>query len=678
MHIKKLTICVMTATLLLPTLIGINALTPGEPATNDFGPSIAAYNNEGPESAPGYVDPVGLAYPADPSNPLALVQRTGPMGPNLPIRAGMPSDVSFTEYLPQVMGSVHAGGIVLGAITDPSDLAGRTGPINISGTTGGSTGNPMYGSSGNPNGVPNGGLTDGWVRSLASPADNVNSANGYVRPMVPLKPQTKREFRGAWIATVSNIDWPSAKGMDSFFQRAEFTKMMNELYRMGMNAVIVQVRPVADAFYDSKLNPWTEYLSGKQGVPPDPYYDPLEFMIREARKRNMEFHAWVNPFRACLRATTDGLDPMHVAVLHPEWTVTYDGRMYLNPGIPEARQYVIDCIVEIVANYDVDAIHLDDYFYPYQATNQTFRDSEAYAKYGGGFASIDDWRRDNVDRFVCDLSKAIKAEKPHVKFGISPYGVWRNVSEDPTGSESTASQTAYDSLYADTRTWIREGWIDYVAPQIYWEFGRPAAPYEKMVDFWVNESRLNDNVHLYIGLAVYRIGSPNENAAWMDPNEVPYQMRYNAAFPEIKGNVFYSANQLIRNRLGFADRLKYDLHTSMALVPEMVWLNTGRLTEVESVTPRRLTQHNVSLTIKDSGNETAEYYVVYRGTALNGLDTEKPYSVVGVVRRNKSGPDTIYLDIGLLRGQTYIYAVTPMDRLFREGPISAKAQIELT
>lgn len=322
-------------------------------------------------------------------------------------------------------------------------------------------------------------------------------------PSLSASIEEKRQLRAAWIATVLNIDWPSKTGLSKDQQQAEFITLLDRLQAMGINAVIVQVRPTADAFYPSTLNPWSKYLTGTQGVSPD--YDPLAFMVQAAHKRNMEFHAWFNPYRVSMDTQLNALVPNHPARQNPDWVVSYGGKLWYDPGIPQVRSHIVDTIKEVVRNYDIDAVHFDDYFYPYP-DGTDFPDEQTYLTYGkASFPNKADWRRDNVNRLVKEVNAQIKQLKPHVKFGISPFGIWRNKSTDPSGSDTSGFQ-AYDSLYADARTWIRQGWIDYIAPQIYWNIGFPAAAYEKLVPWWANEVK-GRATHLYIGHAVYKVGS---------------------------------------------------------------------------------------------------------------------------------------------------------------------------
>ncbi|MFC4600751.1 family 10 glycosylhydrolase [Cohnella hongkongensis] len=362
--------------------------------------------------------------------------------------------------------------------------------------------------------------------------------------------ENEESLRGAWVSTVYNLDWPSDKSYgQAEKQKQEYVQLLDELQGMGMNAVFVQVRPSADSLYPSKLVPWSRYLQGKQGA--DPGYDPLAFMIEETHGRGMEFHAWFNPFRATVDGKSDALAPNHVALAHPEWIVLAGGKHYLNPGIPEARQHIIDAVMEVVEGYDIDGVHLDDYFYP---SGTAFPDDTAYAAYNPGkLNNKADWRRDNINRFVKELGEAIRRAKPQLKFGISPFGVWRNIADDPTGSDTRAGVTTYDSMYADVRTWIRQGWIDYVAPQIYWSLSFEAARYDKLVDWWANEVR-GTGVELLIGHAPYKIGT--KEAGWNTAQEIIDQLNYNRGVIEVQGDIFFSAKDLRRNPLGLIPLLQ--------------------------------------------------------------------------------------------------------------------------
>ncbi|HTH32078.1 MAG TPA: family 10 glycosylhydrolase [Lacibacter sp.] len=377
--------------------------------------------------------------------------------------------------------------------------------------------------------------------------------------------QPKQEFRAVWIATVDNIDWPSKKGMAVDSQKAEFIRILDLHKGNGMNAVIMQVRPATDAFYPSPYEPWSEWLSGVQGKPPSPYYDPLQFMVTETHKRGMEFHAWCNPYRADFSIGKASIAPSHITRLHPQWFLDYGGKKYFDPGNKEAQAFVVEVIRDMTERYDVDALHFDDYFYPYRIAGQEFPDSVSYQQYNNGLTK-DDWRRSNVDSVIVSLSRMIKQVKPWVKFGISPFGVWRNSDKDPRGSNTKAGQTNYDDLYADILLWLQKGWIDYVAPQLYWEFGHKAAPYEVLIDWW---SKHTYGKHCYIGLGIYRAGS---NDAWKDSTQLLKQIDLLRSTPNMHGMIFFSSKTFNRNPNGWNDSLRLNYFKEPAMVPEMKWL----------------------------------------------------------------------------------------------------------
>ena len=381
--------------------------------------------------------------------------------------------------------------------------------------------------------------------------------------------QSKYEFRAAWIATVDNIDWPSRKGLSSDSQKVEYLRLLDMHQRNGLNAVIVQIRPATDAMYPSQYEPWSEWLTGKQGKPPVPYYDPLQFMIDEAHKRGLEFHAWCNPYRAEFSLKKSSIAPTHITRVHPEWFVTYGNTRYFDPGNKQAQEFVVRVIRDIVRRYDIDAVHFDDYFYPYRIAGKEFPDDKTYMKYALG-KSRDDWRRSNVDSIIVKLSKAIKEENKHCKFGISPFGVWRNKDKDPQGSDTRAGQTNYDDLYADILLWLKNGWIDYVAPQLYWEFTQPNAPYGVLLDWW------NKNTygrHCYIGLGLYRAGS---NPAWKDSTLLPRQIQALREAENVQGAIYFSSKSFFKNPNGWSDSLQNNYYKQPALIPPMKWIDSTK------------------------------------------------------------------------------------------------------
>ena len=373
------------------------------------------------------------------------------------------------------------------------------------------------------------------------------------------------EFRAAWVATVDNIDWPTKGNFDVDRQKAEFIRLLDLHKQNGLNAVIVQVRPATDAFYPSQYEPWSQWLTGKQGKPPMPYYDPLQFMIDETHKRGMEFHAWCNPYRAEFKLGVSSIAAMHVTKLHPEWFLTYGDKRYFDPGNKEVQGFVTEVIRDMVSRYEVDAVHFDDYFYPYRIAGKEFPDHESFLKYGDTLTK-EEWRRSNVDSVIVMLSRAIKKEKKYCKFGISPFGVWRNIKDDPEGSDTKAGQTNYDDLYADILLWLKKDWIDYVAPQLYWEFGHRAAPYEILLDWW---SKHTYGKHCYIGLGIYRAGS---NDAWKDSTQLPRQITALRNTANIQGMIFFSSKSFINNPNGWNDSLQNNYFKTPAFVPPMEWI----------------------------------------------------------------------------------------------------------
>lgn len=370
------------------------------------------------------------------------------------------------------------------------------------------------------------------------------------------------ELRAVWVATVSNIDYPSSPTINSDVQKQEFIKLLDMHQQNGMNAVIVQIRPATDAFYPSPLEPWSQWFTGRQGQPPVPYYDPLLFMITETHKRKMEFHAWMNPYRAMFNIDNSSISASHITKIHPEWFLDYGDKKYFDPGNKEVQKYVTAVVKDVVSRYDVDAIHFDDYFYPYRIAGKEFPDKVSFTKYGKGM-NIDDWRRSNTDSVILMLSRVIKQESKKCQFGISPFGVWRNADKDSRGSNTQAGQTNYDDLYADILLWLKNGWIDYVAPQLYWEMGHTKADFNSLVEWW---SKNSFGKNCYIGLGIYRAGS---NAAWKDKTQLPRQIEKLRNTPNINGMIFFSSKTFEKNPNGWNDSLRLNYFREPALLPKM-------------------------------------------------------------------------------------------------------------
>ena len=372
----------------------------------------------------------------------------------------------------------------------------------------------------------------------------------------------KTEMRAVWIATVDNIDYPDFPTVNSQIQKDAFIRLLDTHHNNGINTVIVQVRPSSDAFYASPLEPWSQWLTGVQGKEPIPFYDPLEFMVSETHKRGMEFHAWINPYRAINNTTTCSISECHITNTHPEWMIKYGEKLFYDPGNKEVQQYVVEVVKDIVKRYNIDAVHIDDYFYPYPLPSVKFNDNKSFAKYGNGM-KLEDWRRSNTDSIIFKLFTTIKQTKSNCQFGVSPFGVWRNADRDPRGSKTQAGPTNYDYLFADILLWLKNGWVDYVAPQLYWEMTSKHVPFDVVLDWW---SKNTYGKNCYIGLAVYRAGS---NKAWSDKNLLPKQIQKIRNTPNIKGMMFYSSRSLEKNLNGWSDSLRVNYFKEPALTPKI-------------------------------------------------------------------------------------------------------------
>ncbi|MFB7978349.1 glycoside hydrolase family 10 protein [Streptomyces vinaceus] len=371
------------------------------------------------------------------------------------------------------------------------------------------------------------------------------------------------EFRAMWIASVENVDWPSESGLDAADQRAELVRLLDTAVARRLNAVILQVRPAADAMWPGAREPWSQWLTGEQGE--DPGWDPLGTAVAEAHARGLELHAWFNPYRVANHTDPDRLAEDHPARRNPDWTVAYNKKLYYNPGLPEVRAFVQEAMLDAVSRYEVDGVHWDDYFYPYPVEGEAFDDDDAYERHGGGFASRADWRRANTDALVREMSERVRAVRPAARFGISPFAVWRNSDRDPLGSPTQAGVETYDDLYADTRKWVREGWIDYIVPQVYWQIGHPTADYAKLVPWWAKTVAGTD-VALYVGEALYRCDRNSATAAWRDPKELSKHLTFAREYPEVRGHVYFSAKQVVADPNGAMARVVAD-HYPTAVPP---------------------------------------------------------------------------------------------------------------
>lgn len=503
----------------------------------------------------------------------------------------------------------------------------------------------------------------------------------YLQYIPAAVPVTKSHLRGAWISTVANLDWPSSKtrsiadtNLRIQKSKEELIKLLDKAAALNMNAVFLQVRSTGDALYKSSLAPWSRYLTGTFGK--DPGFDPLQFAIDEAHKRNMELHAWFNPYRLSMDTgdtTKASLNiPKSVYKEHPDWIRTASNRFVLDPGIPEARKWVEDCVMEVVRNYDIDGVHFDDYFY-YEEVNNEMGDDSTYQKYNNGqFAKKADWRRNNTYLLIKELSARIRAEKPWVKFGISPSAIWRNKKDDPAGSNTNSSYTNYDKCYADTKKWVDEELIDYICPQIYFTYANPAAPYGELASWWSNAVK-GKNVHLYIGQALYRIneGNSTNDRDFSTDNGVPEmtrQIKYNTAKPEIQGSVMFRMNHFFESPMqAVVSALQKDLWSTKVLVPAMPWKG-GHAPAVPENGTISSSSGGIKLTWTDNDAATA-YYAIYRYSNTETIDINSNESVrklIATVRRKTASLQQFTDTAGTgLNGAVYV--VTALDRLHNQS-----------
>ncbi|MFF9219459.1 glycoside hydrolase family 10 protein [Streptomyces viridosporus] len=372
------------------------------------------------------------------------------------------------------------------------------------------------------------------------------------------------EMRGVWLATVANRDWPSRPGLSAAQQRAELTAHLDAAVRARLNTVILQVRPTADALWPSPYEPWSQYLTGTQGRHPG--WDPLGTAVTEAHARGLELHAWFNPYRVALHADPARLAASHPARENPDWVVLHGGKLYYDPGLPEVRAFVREAVLDAVRRYPVDAVHFDDYFYPYPVPGQTFDDDRSHDAHGGAFPDRAAWRRDNVDRLVRETAAGIKEARPGTRFGISPFGVWRNADADALGSRTRAGVQTYDDLHADTRRWARENWIDYICPQLYWHIGFAAADYAELLPWWAEVVR-GSGTQLYLGEALYKAGDPAQPAAWQDPAELSRHLALAGKYAAARGHVFFAARELAADPVGAMARVVADHYRQPATPP---------------------------------------------------------------------------------------------------------------
>ena len=440
---------------------------------------------------------------------------------------------------------------------------------------------------------------------------------------VTMQAQQKREFRGAWIQSVNG----QFKGIGTEAMKRTLTYQLDELQKDGCNAIIFQVRPECDALYESSLEPWSYYLTGEQGSRPYPYWDPLQWMVQQCHRRGMELHAWINPYRAKTKVAHSNARN-HVVVQHPEWTFEYDGLTLLNPALKECRDYICEVVRDIVSRYDVDGLHIDDYFYPYPAPGVRIPDDASYARNNYGISNRGDWRRHNVNLFIEQLYRTVHETKPWVKVGISPFGIYRNQRSDPKGSRTNGLQN-YDDLYADVLLWDREGWMDYCVPQLYWEIGHKAADYDELIHWWNANLTHTD---LYIGEDVERTVK-NRDPRNANRHQLSAKMTLHQQLPRVKGTVLWYAKAAVDNIGNYGTSLRNVYWRTPALQPVM-----KQLTKKTPKKPRKLKQFEVEgkrvlfwMAPKAKSWDTeAVKYAIYRFEPGERVDTDNTSKLVAV------------------------------------------------
>lgn len=474
----------------------------------------------------------------------------------------------------------------------------------------------------------------------------------------------KREFRGAWLHVIGQTQWQEKNTAQA---KKYIQDQFDKLQEAGCNAVIFQVRPTADAVYKSEIEPWSSWLTGKRGKAPSPEWDPMEFAIEEAHKRGMEFHAWLNPYRVTSNAK-EVLPNDHLSKKEPHRFVKFNGQTFFDPAYKENRDHICEIVKDIVSRYDVDGIHIDDYFYPYPANGKKFQeDDESYRKFGNGM-NRQDWRRNNVDLLIEQLYTTIKSEKPWVRFGVSPFGIWRNKSSDSRGSNSNGLQN-YDDLYADVLLWAKNGWVDYLAPQLYWTLDMKAAPSRHLAKWW------NDNAHgvdVYIGQDVQRTMS-NADPGNNDKNELDTKVKLSRQLPNVQGNVWWHGYWVTDNYKGVADSLALKYQSTLALPP----VYGDKTLKPAKVNDLKLVKENgkTYLTwngVRNGANEKETdvvKYVVYQYFPIEKIDLDDPQTIIAITPMTKV---LVADENDKIGGSTFV--VTTVDRMNRESdPVIVRA-----
>ena len=455
----------------------------------------------------------------------------------------------------------------------------------------------------------------------------------------------KREFRGAWMHTVFQEQYHrNTTEQNKVYLREQLDKLKDA----GVNAIIFQVRPQSDAFYESRLEPWSRFLTD-DGKKPVPYWDPLQFMIEESHARGMELHAWLNPYRVT-SSKNQTLPASHIYHKHPERFVRFDGKLYFDPGLPQNREFIVNVVEDIIDRYDVDGIHFDDYFYPYPVKGVEFDDKNTYERFGAGM-DLGDWRRRNVDLLIEDIHQTISETKPWIIFGISPFGIWRNKSSDPRGSDTKGLQN-YDALYADVLLWAKEGWIDYNMPQLYWEFEHKAAPYGVLVDWWNKNA---EGRNLYIGQSVTNTMKFPDNGRTDDATQLRSKVNLTRDAKNIQGNCWWPAYDVTANHSGVADSLMIDFQATVALVPEYPWISDRKPAQLGNV------EYDGNKIVWDkpvtkNSPDDAVKFVVYHFEEDEKIDVNNSEAIECITWENEFAPE-----------YPGVYVVTALSRVNQES-----------
>ncbi len=455
-----------------------------------------------------------------------------------------------------------------------------------------------------------------------------------------------REFRGAWLHTVWQTQY---KSRSTEANKKALIQQLDSLHKAGINAVFFQVRPQADAFYESKIEPWSCYLT-EAGKAPVPFWDPLEFVIEECHARGMELHAWLNPYRVTSNARQiASLPKNHIYHKHPERFLRYDGKLYFDPGLPENREFIGRVVEDIIRRYDVDGIHFDDYFYPYPVKGKEFPDSKSYARYGKGMKRAD-WRRHNVDLLIEEIHTRIASVKPWVRFGVSPFGIYRNKKSDPKGSDTNGLEN-YDSLYADVLLWENKGWVDYLMPQLYWELDHKSASYRVLIDWWNNNV---SNRHLYIGEDVARtMKTPDSDG---NPTQLARKVDMARKAENIQGVCWWPGYSVCSNIGGVADSLSRTWQSTPALVPSYPWISDKTPSPVENIRPINTREFKWKQSATTGSADDVVKYAIYRFESRSEINLSKPGALVDVITQTE-----------YKASQPGVYVVTALSRVNNES-----------